>query len=580
MEQSAIPNFDKFMPRGTLAALLTAMAGALVFGLAAYHSIDFSRGDGRIAVVWLPNALAVAFLLRASLPREDLFIAALWLGNFLANTAIGDPLLQSAGLATANMVEVVAAVMLVRRYCGNAPNMTEIAHLTRFILLAGITAPLLSSLVASGVFIMQGGFSVVAYGKWVMGDSLGMMLVAPAALTVADSIKARRKPSLRELIDWLGLSVIGAGIAIAVFAQIGLPLLFLIAPVILAFAFRLGSSGTAFSTIAVAVIATIYTINGSGPIALIDGPMEVKLLVLQTFLVSSFIMGLPVAATLNTRRRMMRELAERERSFALLTASITDAVMQYDMTGKCFYVSPSAEQVLGVTSDAFLNKRPTERAHRKSLADIAAVQKRLVSGETTKERLTYRRYLDSEDGSPVYIEADCATTFDHETGEADGIIVSARDVTARTELEQELIAARHAAEKADEAKSRFLANMSHEIRTPMNGVLGFAELMLRTELDHQQRSHTELIVESSRSMMTLLNDVLDLSKIEAGQVEVQDEAVDLHHVLNSCVRLQQAHASRKGVDLSLNWDEELPPTYRNGCDAVAADRHQSGRQCG
>lgn len=544
--------------RDTFIALAIALAGAAIFGFVAFESIQLSRGDGRIAMVWLPNGLAVAFMLRARLPREDWFICALWIGNMLANLSVGDPLLRSSGFATANMVEVVTAVVLVRRSCGRNPNMTEISHLVRFILSAGVAAPFMSSLVASIVFLLQGDFTILAYGKWLMGDSLGMILVAPTVLIVAEACQNPRPPSARKLADWVVLGVLGMGITIAVFAQTGLPLLYLIAPVVLAFGFRLGSSGTAFSTAAVAVIATYYTMNGSGPIALIDGSIELRLLVLQTFLACAFIMGLPVAAILNTRRRMMAELAQREQRFVQLTANITDAVLRYDLDGRCVYVSPSSDEVLGVPGNVFIHKSPSERAHPESLAAIAAVQDRLVSGETDKERIVYRRFIDDTNDKPVYIEADCAITIDHETGHKDGIIVSARDVTERVEMENALVNARREAEAADEAKSRFLANMSHEIRTPMNGVLGFSELLLGTELDHEQRAHTELIVESSRSMMALLNDVLDISKIEAGQIQLMEEVVDLRHLLESCARLHQANAKRKEVALTVEWSDELP----------------------
>ena len=540
-------------------AMLVALAGAALFGLAAYESIQFSRGDGRIAVVWLPNALAVAFLLRFTVPREELFLVALWLGNAVANLSAGDAVAPALGFAGANVLEIVVGLFLIRRTCGARPDMAESSHLLRFVLYAGFLAPLASAATMTVVTAAGGTMDAAISAKWFVGDALGMVLIAPIVMVLIDAWNRRTRPSASQLREWAVLALITLAVTGAVFAQSAYPLLFLVPPVVLLCAFRLGSLGTAFGTLAVAGIGTTATAAGVGPIALSEAGFTVKLMILQLFLASTFLLGMPVAAILQTRGRVTDALAERERRFALLTASITDAVMQYDAAGQCVYVSPSSENVLGVSGDVFIHKRPSERAHPDSLPYISAVERRLVSGESEKERLTYRRYLDdAETGKPVWIEADCATIRHHLTGERDGIIVSARDVTARVELEDKLVDARKAAERADEAKSRFLANMSHEIRTPMNGVLGFAELLLRTELDREQRAHAELIVESSRSMMALLNDVLDISKIEAGQIEVHNEPVDIAHLLRGCVRLHQAHAARKGVALDAQIDEDIP----------------------
>ncbi|MEP5936750.1 MAG: ATP-binding protein [Erythrobacter sp.] len=138
------------------------------------------------------------------------------------------------------------------------------------------------------------------------------------------------------------------------------------------------------------------------------------------------------------------------------------------------------------------------------------------------------------------------------------MVVSARDVTERVELELLLTRSRRHAENAAQAKSEFLANMSHEIRTPMNGVLGFAELMMQSELDDQQQRHAELIVQSGRSMMLLLNDILDLSKIEAGQINIDSGPVDLHSLVGECADLHRASAEKKDITLTFeSLDEKL-----------------------
>lgn len=132
------------------------------------------------------------------------------------------------------------------------------------------------------------------------------------------------------------------------------------------------------------------------------------------------------------------------------------------------------------------------------------------------------------------------------------------DVTEEIERERELKNARKAAEAASESKSAFLANMSHEIRTPLNGIMGMAQVMSATELSDQQREYMSTILESGKTLMALLNDVLDLSKIEAGKLDISPVDADLHHILRRIRNLWRPRAEEKGLDLRLALDCDLP----------------------
>ena len=132
------------------------------------------------------------------------------------------------------------------------------------------------------------------------------------------------------------------------------------------------------------------------------------------------------------------------------------------------------------------------------------------------------------DGTQAYLHTSKRALFGAD-GEVVGYVGVLVDLTRYRELQTRLQKALDAAKAGAQAKTSFLANMSHEIRTPMNGVLGFAELLVASDLPSQERKYAQLIAESGRHMMNLINDILDLSKIEAQGVSLQRDRVDLRH---------------------------------------------------
>ncbi|TIX49786.1 ATP-binding protein [Alteraurantiacibacter aquimixticola] len=399
-----------------MAVMLLALAVA--FGALAWVGIALTRDEGRIAAVWFSNALLVVAMLRLDrrwmLPGMGLAFVT----NILANLAWHDPPLQALGLAMANQLEVLLVLWALHRMRCAPPDFCNNRHTITFAVIA-LLAAACSGLVAVLILAPQGlDASVSLWWSWARADALGLALLVPALSLIIDGWKERHRLTRRKLAEALGIIAFGSAVSIYTFWQTDYPFLFLDAPVVLLYAIRLGPVGNAIAIINLAIIASVATTLGHGPINLMNGGLGEKLMVLQVFLASSFAIGLPIAALLRRERQMVAD------------------------------------------------------------------------------------------------------------------------------------------------KAMFLASISHDIRTPMNGVIGFAELLRHGELKLEQQQLVDRISESGETMVCLLEDLLDYSKMEAGRLELEDGEVDLRKDLTFAAGLFEPLARAKGITIESDLDPHLPALVR------------------
>lgn len=420
-----------FTARTFGAAAFLAVAVALL----AYGSLLVPQDYGRAAPIWLANALTVVFILRGAPGRWPLWVAAGFLGNFVADLAIGNTILTSTVLAGANVVEVLICGVGLRKALPGGFDPVRMRHLALGALFA-VAGAFASALLASAwLGLLEGRHVASQLLVWTLADTLGLIIPTPCLLILADW---RRHWADRGPRGWATVVLLAVvALEAAIFAQTRYPLLFLVPLATVTAAVVVRLMGAAVVVLATAALAIGFTFAGRGPIALETSGWTETLVLLQGFLAVVCGLTLQVAALQQQRRETMLRLA--------------DAVRE--------------------------------------------------------------------------------------------------------------------AEQSARVKSEFLANMSHEIRTPLTSILGFASLLSDRKLDPEASRYAGRVLSASRSLLALVNDVLDFSKLEAGRLEIKPGPGEPAQCGRDVVELFAPQAAEKAIAITFEA-RDLPALVTADFDRV------------
>jgi PAS domain S-box-containing protein len=270
-----------------------------------------------------------------------------------------------------------------------------------------------------------------------------------------------------------------------------------------------------------------------------------RLISLQVLMLIVSATGLCLGTLITERNQADQELRESEGRMQALIGTIDEVVFELDGNGTYKNIWTSDESLLVRPKAELLGRRAVEFLGAELMDPILKIFKRVL--KTGKvESIEFVLPLPVKTWFLARVSA-----IPSPDGTPTTICMTARDITARKLAEEELRRTSEAAEAASRAKSEFLANISHEIRTPMNGILGMTDLVLDTAVTPEQREYLEMVKVSGDSLMELLNAILDLSKIEAGKLDLEPIEFPLHFRLAETLKMMQFRAKQKGLEL--NW---------------------------
>lgn len=373
MPPGVAPDWLKPLRLLRLAALVAALC---------WLSIALTRGEGRIAAIWLSNGLVLGVLLSAPVSAWRAVVLSTFAGNVVANLASGDTMAMALALALCNSLEILLAAWPLQRRFGGRLDLTSGQPLLYFIVFCLLLAPAVSGLAASALVASQNGGSLQqVFSIWYPADAMGLMIVTPLtlALLAQDLPGSRRLQWRRALLPWLFLT----SMCLLLFTQSRFPLLFLAFPPLLLLSYQQGLAGSALGLATIMVIALSATLLGSGPFMLIDtDSMHTRILVLQLFLAVACAQSLVMGLLQAQQRRLSMALRDTGRQLRTITDNLPALIAHFDTEERYRFVNAHIGRIFGGDPGAMLGRTLREVRGEMIYADIAPHVAKALRGET------------------------------------------------------------------------------------------------------------------------------------------------------------------------------------------------------
>lgn len=561
-----------------------------------------------IAGIWPPSGLALASLLLIDQRGRSLLLAGIFTAVLSANLLTGMALLPSLGFAIANTAESAIASSLLIRYVGLPITLGSIREVVGLLGWAVIGTNALTGLFGAGVAVAAFGVPFwPTWLNWVAADGLGMLLVGGAILSWNADLRNRSFAFAGREMEFALLCLISLTIGASTFGPlptaINYPYL-LIPPVIWA-ATRFGVHGTTMVGLILATMVLWITVMGHGFFSTPDDPLSTHLLAGQAFFAVLITSGLLLAASQHERIVAQHDL---EQTNTKLRLALRRTQALYEITNATIRsddLDVALEQVVDLAAKAIPADRLLLLLFDQNQRQIIHWHSAGTATPRSSESMSYERLMDSLIGwaieqrrtaispkgyrdpreSPAAqawrAEAQCGAVVVIPFAPSEEIVgglvavnrleapdFSPQDVELLETLTNQIASAYARArltrdlQRANQAKSAFLASMSHELRTPLNAILGFTGTLLMRlpgPLTESQERQLSTIKRSAQHLLALINDILDLARIESGRLELRLTTVLAQEVLHEVIAELRPLAEQRGLQFQMDAPESPLP---------------------
>ncbi|QOV89659.1 ATP-binding protein [Humisphaera borealis] len=571
-----VSRFEKPIADWRRAEWLTVLSGCLIVGLGYYGiariSLLFVSASKGFAVIWPANGLVLASLLLVPRRVGLFFVLGAATSNTLASMASRD--VPIALLFTfANMFEVVFAAAMTALMLRRRIRFTAIREVVAFST-ACLMAGMLSGLIGAGIAVNLGAHSFwEAWELWATVDALGLMVVTPFLVTMCTVRPCW--PGLLKLLEAVACLLSYAVVLNFAYGykdpHRALLLYFphaTVLPFLIWGCVRFDPRMAATLVVVMTLVSASNTVDGRGPMIRAGYGIEESIVTLQMSTMLWSLCALTLAAVTADRKTAADALAESgQRARSAERSAIeshqrlqavfdnSDAVIfMKDLAGRYVEVNREFERVTRLLRKDIVGRTDHE-LFPKAIADDFLDRDREVIRTRLPVRFDSNWYIDGI--TRTYASSKFPLIdADDKVWAVCGMVT---DITGRIQQELELRCAKEQAELANRAKSEFLANISHEIRTPLTSIFGYADLLLAPDLSPEERvDHIQTIRRNGEHLLAILNDVLDMSKIEAGRMTVEKMPTSLPETVARVMSLMRHRALAKSLELEVVCRRPVP----------------------
>ena len=529
-----------------VASLATAVGLGVIYVLVARLGLRIHAVHSFATLVWLPTGIALAALLRLGYG----YWPSIAIGAFVANLWTGASPLAAAGIAAGNTLEALFGAWALRRV-GSRGSLDRLADVIGLIVLAAVGGSAISATIGTGSLSLAGrvppGQFDTVWRFWWLGDVIGALVVAPLLLT-----QGRRKPlRAARVAEATALGVLLVLMSLWIFEWMPQSLPALLSPLLVWAALRFEQAGAARATFLTTAIAVWATARGHGPFG--RETVEASLYLEQAYMALSAATFLVLGAAVRDRRRaeQAREQAEAvirdsEQRYRSLAEAVDQLMWIEDAAGRTTYVNRRWEEFVGGGLERAQAPRGNDLVHPDDAEYVAETRRRSLE-DRTPYRVEYR--LRSGGGQYRWVLARVVPVKDPDD-RVTAWFAAAADIHDLKTAEEDLRRAKNDAEDANRAKDQFLAALSHELRTPLTPVLALASALERDfALPPDARRRLEIVRRNAELEARLIDDLLDLTRIAKGKLQLDSELVDVDQELDRVVEICREDADAKGVIL-------------------------------